>query len=84
MATELRELAQHLKATITLHINTVFFLDQDAITVDRKVINACNVMDYILEKPDPNRVRTTVGGNLKITNMKQQIFSLPKCIGTVW
>ncbi len=40
-------------------------LDEIAkIPVDRTVMYACIVVDYSKQKTDPNRVRTTVGGNL--------------------
>ena len=64
---ELGILAQGDAKTSTPGTDTVFFLNHDqiaAIPKDRVITYARIVVDFRPPKPDPNRVRITVGGNL--------------------
>ncbi len=66
MATELGNIEPGHKATNTLGINTVFFLDHNAINnipTDGKITYAHIIMEYRPQELDPNRVSITVGGN---------------------
>ncbi len=64
---ELGNIVQDHNATNTPGLNTVLFLDHDAIKnipACRKIAYVCIVEDYRQQKPNPNRVRITVGENL--------------------
>lgn len=59
-------ITQGQKAIITWVTNSVLFLDQDAIknmSVEKKHIFSISV-DYRPKKPNPNKVRIKVNGNL--------------------
>ncbi len=65
MTMGLGNIAQGHKATNTSGTNSEFFLYHDAIEnvhADRKITYACIVVKYKPQIPDPNRVRSPVGG----------------------
>ena len=64
---ELGSLAQGDAKTTTPGTDTIFFLNHNqiaAISKDRLITYARIIVDYRPQKPDPNRVRITFGGNL--------------------
>lgn len=67
MNMEFDHIAQGHNATNTLGTHNIFFLDHETIKnipTDRKITYACIIVDYRLQKPDPNRVRITVSRNV--------------------
>ncbi len=67
IAIKFENISQGYKATNTPGTNTVFFPDHDDIKnipTDRKITYAHVIVEYRPQKPDPNRVRITVGGNI--------------------